>query len=317
MEHEKAIKEILGIDDRIRLYAIEKYEKKKKTFYRFTGWDTYKKKMVKVHIPRKLEKEIFSLWKEHQKEKQQLKALEQEVKALLEKYKDAEKIKEVLERIAQESITKTASSHALKTYTDKAKELFKKFEKDLINLYKEGVLKRLTILQVLYLLANLKEMSEEQKNPQFLFKKGISTIIKVAKNERIPNPFGTLKNDFFLSGTQTPYDFLLSSFLEEVLEETLRELLEKEIEKIEAERRAKEYEEKMEKIKEIVEWFESLPHKIKQTAKEVISQNTVEVAEKILKDMEDGNFSLKEVQDYLEKSTRENLVDYFRYLKNL
>jgi len=314
---EERIKELLKIDARIRLYAIEKYEKKKRTFYRFTGWDTKEKKMVKIHIPRKMENQILSLWKQYQKEKEQLKTLEQEVKALLEKYRDAQKIREVLEKLSQESIIKTASSYALKSYTSKAKELFKEFIGELVKLYREGVFKRLTILQILYLLANLKELSEGQDKPEYFFKKGINTIIRVVRNERIPNPFGTLKNDFFLSGTQTPYDFLLSNFLEEIIGDTLTELLEKEVEKIDAQRKAKEYEEKMEKLKEIISWFENLPLEIKTVAREVISQNPLEIAEKFLKEIETGGYSLKEIQDFMEKSRKEDLIHYLRYLKEL
>ena len=317
MEIEGRIKEILGINDKEKISSLTSYEKRGKIYYKVITYDPLTRRAKRYHVPKKVEEEILSLWKQYQKEKEQLKTLEQEVKALLEKYRDAQKIREVLEKLSQESIIKTASSYALKSYTSKAKELFKEFIGELVKLYREGVFKRLTILQVLYLLANLKELSESQDKPEYFFKKGINTIIRVVKNERIANAFGTLKNDFFLSGTQTPYDFLLSNFLEEIIGDTLTELLEKEVEKIEAQRKAKEYEEKMEKLKEIVSWFENLPLEIKTMAREVISQNTLEIAERFLKEMEMEGYSLKEIQDFMKKSRKEDLIHYLRYLKEL
>ncbi|WP_243694539.1 hypothetical protein [Aquifex aeolicus] len=263
------------------------------------------------------EEEILALWKQRQKYIEEERELEREVKSLLKKYGDAEKIKEILEKVAGESFDKAVSSYAIKTYTNKAKELFKSFKEDLIKLYREGVLKRLSVLQVLYLLANLKEISEDTERGSYFFKKGLNTIIKVAKNERIPNPFGTLKNDFFLSGKQTPYDFLLSNFLEELIGETLGELLEKEIEKLVAEEKAKEIEGKVKKLKEIVSWFETLPYEIKQIAKEVISDNVLDIAEKFYKDMKECNYSLDEAKAFLTSSPRDNLVNYMQYLKSI
>jgi len=314
---EEKIKELLGISQNEKLVVIQPYKKGGKTYYRAITYSHTEKTVKRYHVPRKIENQILFLWKQYQKEKEQLKTLEQEVKALLEKYRDAQKIREVLEKLSQESIIKTASSYALKSYTSKAKELFKEFIGELVKLYRQGVFKKLTILQVLYLLANLRELSKDQDKPEYFFKKGINTIIRVVRNERIPNPFGTLKNDFFLSGVQTPYDFLLSNFLEEIIGDTLTELLEKEVEKIEAQRKAKEYEEKMEKLKEVVSWLENLPLEIKTMAKEVISQNTLEIAEKFLKEMEMEGYSLKEIQDFMEKSRREDLIHYLSYLKEL
>lgn len=314
---EERIKELLGINNKEKISSLTSYEKGGRRYYKVITYNRLTKRAKRYHVPRTLEKEILFLWKEYQKEKEQVKELEQEIKALLEKYKDVEKIREILEKLGQDSLIKTASSYAIKTYLSKAKELFREYIEELQRLGREGVLERLTILQVLYLLANLKEISEAQENPKLFFKKGINTIIRVARNERIPNPFGTLKNDFFLSGRQTPYDFLLSNFLEEIIGETLRELLEKEIEKKKAKEEVREYKEKMEKLKEIAQWFESLPLEIKLLAKEIISGNVVEIAEKVLKDMKESGYELSKISAFLENSSRESLIEYFKYLKSL
>ena len=188
---------------------------------------------------------------------------------------------------------------------------------ELLKLYREGVLERLTILQALYLLGNLKEISRSYENPQYFFKKGISTIVRVCKNQRIENPFGTLKNDFFLSGKKTHYDFLLSNFLEELIGDTLSELLKTEYEKQKAIEEAKEYKEKMEKLKKIVEWFERQSPEIKNLAKEIISQNTLEIAEKILKEIEETKISLKDIENFFKTSSEKQIIQYFEYLKSL
>jgi len=253
------------------------------------------------------------LWIEEKKKRQKAKKLVKELMGLIESGFEEEKIKQLI----FEYMSNRTYNHIVKTYTTKAKELFKEYIGELLKLYREGVLERLTILQVLFLLANLKEISEAQDNPEVFLRKGINTIIGVVRNERIPNPFGTLKNDFFLSGVQTPYDFLLSNFLEELIGETLRELLEKEIEKKKAEEEAKEYKEKIEKLKEIVSWFEGIPLEIKLMAKEIISENVLEIAEKFLKDMKEGGYSLSKISAFLENSSKESVIGYFKYLNSL
>jgi len=124
---ENEIRRLLGIPEDETLINIYENEVKKKIYYILRTYDPKTKKIKRYRIRRTLEKEILFLWKQYQKEKEQAKELEQEVKALLEKYRDAEKIREVLEKLAEDSLIKTASSYAIKTYTTKAKELFKEF----------------------------------------------------------------------------------------------------------------------------------------------------------------------------------------------
>ncbi len=314
MEYEKRIRKLIGIDDKIRLYAIETYKKKGKTFYRFTGWDTQRKKMVKIHIPRKLEGEILRLWDEHRKEKKREKELEREIKKLIKKYKNVEKIKEIFEKLLNEDLTKPATSYAIKNYTEKAKKIFEEYKSLLVKLYKEGVFKRLNVLQVLYFITNLKDLSETYENPQYFFNRGINTIVRVCKNEKIENPFGTLKNDFFLSGSKTPYDFLLSNFLHDLIGDTLLELLKSEYEKEKAVQEARMYKERMEKLKEIVEWFEKQSSEVKTLAKEIISPNILDVAEKFLKETQETKMSLKDIEHFLKNSAQKEIIEYFEYL---
>ncbi len=314
---EERIRELLGISSHETLIKIEAYERRNKRYYRLWVYDKKKKRNKDYHVPRRIEAEILELWNQYKREKEELRELEQEVKALLERYRDANKIREILEKLAEDSLIRTTSSYAIKTFTKKAEELFKEFLGKLLKLYGEGVLERLTILQALYILSNLKELSKSSENPEYLFKRGINTIIKVCKSERIENPFGTLKNDFFLSGRKTPYDFLLSNFLEELIGDTLLEILKTEYEKQRALKEAQKYKEKMEKLKEIVQWFEEQSPEVKRLAKTIVSQNVLEIAEKILKEMEMTKLSLKEVETFLKSYPSNRISQYFEYLKSL
>lgn len=313
---EKEIKKLLGIREAASIKAIKKNIKRrgnKEFLYLIVVTRDMEGREKQYHVPSYLTETIQKLWIEEKKKRQKAKKLVKELMGLIESSFEEEKMKQLI----FEHISNRTYNHIVRIYTTKAKELFREYIEELQRLGREGVLERLTILQVLYLLANLKEISEAQENPKLFFKKGINTIIRVARNERIPNPFGTLKNDFFLSGRQTPYDFLLSNFLEEIIGETLRELLEKEIEKKKAKEEVREYKEKMEKLKEIAQWFESLPLEIKLLAKEIISGNVVEIAEKVLKDMKESGYELSKISAFLENSSRESLIEYFKYLKSL
>jgi len=324
-EIEERIKELLGIRGRDLRYEgiIEREKNYRGRVYKYLEAKFLNKstnKVKSIHLGRKYRNvigELLKLDKEWRKEKEKRKQIYKETERLVKKFRDTNVIIESLQKSFETIIEKEKISYTLKFHTNKAKQLFEQFKETLIELYRERVFERLTILQVLYLLANLKELSNSQDNSKVFFKKGLSTIIRVVKNERIPNPFGTLKNDFFLSSVKTPYDFLLSNFLEEIIGETLRELLEKEIEKKKAKEEVREYKEKMEKLKEIAQWFESLPLEIKLLAKEIISGNVVEIAEKVLKDMKESGYELSKISAFLENSSRESLIEYFKYLKSL
>ena len=231
MEFEERIRNLLGIKETEKISSLTAYEKRNRKYYKVITYDSLTKRAKRYHVPRNLENEILKLWKLYQDEKRREEKLKKELKRMIEEYKDVGKVKEILEKILHEGIERTSVSFAVKTYTQKAKELLKEFKRDLLKLYEEGAFNKLSVLQILYLLSNLRELSKSYENPDYFFNRGINTIIKVCKNERIENPFGTLKNDFFLSGRKTPYDFLLSSFLEELIGDTLLELLKTEYEK--------------------------------------------------------------------------------------
>ena len=73
----------------------------------------------------------------------------------------------------------------------------------------------------------------------------------------------------------------------------------------------------MEKLKDVVQSFEKQSPKVKSLAKEVISQNPLEIAEKILKELEETRISLKDVEEFLKNSSEKQIIQYFEYLRNL
>jgi len=316
-EVEQEIKDLLGIPYEETLSRLEVYKGGK--YYRVETYSPERKGPKFYHVPKKKQEILLNLWHRYASLKEKEKKFQKELMELFAKYNipiTEEELKRIEELLKEKKVS-AISYHLLKSHKTKAKELFNEFLETLVFLHFEGVLNRLTILQVLYLLANLKDMSQAQDRPEIFFKKGINTIIRVVRNERIPNPFGTLKNDFFLSGTQTPYDFLLSNFLEELIGETFKELLEKEVEKKKAQEEAREYKEKMERLKELVQKFEELPPQVKLLEKEVISENVFEIAEKFLKDIKESKLDWNKIENFIKSSDNKTLISYFEYLKTL
>ena len=67
MNPEEKIRKLLGIDEWIEVYSLETYEKGGKTYYRLICYDKKQKNRgKKIHIPRKLEPKILSLWRERE-----------------------------------------------------------------------------------------------------------------------------------------------------------------------------------------------------------------------------------------------------------
>ena len=73
----------------------------------------------------------------------------------------------------------------------------------------------------------------------------------------------------------------------------------------------------MEKLKEIARWFEEQSPEVKNLAKEIISKNVLDVAEKILKEMQMTKISLKDVETFLKSSPSNRISKYFEYLRSL
>ena len=313
---EKEIKKLLGIGEGERVKAVKRNVKRKgnrEYLYLIVETIDGRGKKKQYHVPSHLSQMVEELWRKEKKRREKLRKL---AKEFLDAFGSDFVGKEIRKLILQ-SLEKRTYGESIQTYTKKAKSLFEEFREVLLKLYEEEVFKRISVLQALYLLSNLKELSKSSENSQYFFNRGLNTIIKVCKNERIENPFGTLKNDFFLSGRKTPYDFLLSNFLEELIGDTLLEILKSEYEKKKALKEAHKYKEKMEKLKEIVEWFEKQSPEVKSLAKTIVSQNVLEIAEKILKEMQITKLSLKEVETFLMSSPSDRISQYFEYLKSL
>ena len=232
-EVEQKLKRLLGIPEEETLISLQTYEKKGKTYYRIITYSPKTKGKRRYHVSRKLEPEILSLWKEREEILKKERELEKEVRELLRKYKDPEFVKRVIERVYEEGLRKEARDYAYEKFKTKAFELYEEFKPYLIRLKKEG-LRNVSLLQALYLLANVKEMFKEKREEELskALKRAVSTIIVRDKNPKLQNPFGVLKSDMFIP-SKTEYDFLLSPFLEAELSPIFEKLLEAEKEKIE------------------------------------------------------------------------------------
>ncbi|HID65910.1 MAG TPA: hypothetical protein EYP32_03360, partial [Aquificaceae bacterium] len=75
---EERIKELLGINNKEKISSLTSYEKGGRRYYKVITYNPLTKRAKRYHVPRTLEKEILFLWKEYQKEKEQVKELEQE-----------------------------------------------------------------------------------------------------------------------------------------------------------------------------------------------------------------------------------------------
>jgi len=233
MTPEEKIRELLGINEWIEIYSLETYQKRGKTYYRLICYDRRQKdRGKKIHIPRKLEPEILFLWKEYEKLKKQEEEIKEVVSELLSRYQNPELIRKAVEEILEQGIKREAKDYAYEKFKTKALELFEEFKPYLIKLRQEG-LKRISLLQVLYLIANVKEMfKEKEEETEKAIERAVKTILFRDKNQKLQNPFGVLKSDMFIP-SKTEYDFLLSPFLEAELTPLLEKLLEAEMEKVE------------------------------------------------------------------------------------
>jgi len=196
-----------------------------------------------------------------------------------------------LEEILEQGIKQEAKDYAYEKFKTKALELFEEFKPYLIKLRQEG-LKRISLLQVLYLLVNVKEMFKKkgEEEIQKAIERAIKTILLRDKNQKLQNPFGVLKSDMFIP-SKTEYDFLLSPFLEAELTPILEKLLEAEMEKIETQ----------EAMAEISDFVADLSPKAKGRVLKVFPSFS-EFSKAIYKEW---------------KKSRENLKEFLNELKSL
>jgi len=313
MTPEEKIRELLGINEWIEIYSLETYQKRGKTYYRLICYDRRQKdRGKKIHIPRKLEPEILSLWKEYEKLKKQEEEIKEVVSELLSKFQNPELIRKVVEELLEQGIKRETKDFAYQKFKKEAMELYEKFKPYLFKLKKEGM-KRISILQALFLIANVYELFKDRDKEELekALNRAVMTILLRDRNQKLDNPFGVLKNDLFLP-KETPYNFLLSPFLSMELEEILEKLLETEKEKLMVE-------EAMAKISEFLV-------KLSDRAKERILKvfNSFEEFSKALYEnwkssKEDLREFLDDLKDYLEMElrTEEEEKEVLKFLKNL
>ena len=230
---EGELRSLLGIPEGESFVSLQSYEKKGKVYLRMITYDRKVKEKRRYHVPRKLEPEVLSLWKEYERLKKQEKEIKETIGELLRKYQNPQLIRKAVEELLEEGLKKDAKDFAYEKYKQKALNLFEEFKPYLFELKKNKV-SRISILQALYLLANVRETFKEKGEEELkkALKRAVSTIILRDKNQKLQNPFGILKSDFFLPQT-TSYDFLLSPFLEAELSPVIEKLLEAEKEKLE------------------------------------------------------------------------------------
>ncbi|GAB6064934.1 hypothetical protein JCM9492_00260 [Aquifex pyrophilus] len=238
-EAERKIKEALGIlREELRYEGLFSRKKRKGVreyeYYEAKFYDVRSKKIINVHVPRKKETMLKNLHLEWKQAKEEEKKIEEEIRKLLNSYNNPELIRSILQKVYEENLKKEARDYAYEKFKQKALELFEELKPYLVYLKKEK-LSRVSLMEALYILANVKEMFKEKGEEELkkALKRAVKTIILRDKNQKIQSPLGVLKSDFFLP-QKTEYDFLLSSFLRNELEPVFEKLLQSEVEKLSA-----------------------------------------------------------------------------------
>jgi len=200
---DREIKNLLGISPEETVCGLIKYKEK---YFQVETYDPFTKKPKKYHVKKKALPILLELWKEREKAKLQEEKLKEDVRNLLREYKNPELIRKILEDLLKSDVK--TSSYAY--YKEQALKLFEEFKENLLQVRP----KRLTYLQVLYLLANAEHTSQALK-----------AIKNRDRDKKIKNPFAVLKEDLFI-GANGKYDFLLSPYLAEELEPLFKKVLE-------------------------------------------------------------------------------------------
>ena len=313
---EEEIRESLSIKKPSLKYEGLFKRKKRKSgkeyeYYEAKFYDLENKKIINVHVRVDKEDQIRKLDEEWKKAKREEEELKKEIINLFNKYQNPQLIKKVVEELLEKGIKRDAKDFAYEKYKQKALNLFEEFKPYILNLKKEGV-KKISILQSLYLLANVREMFKEKEKEELekALKRAVSTIILRNKNQKLQNPFGILKSDFFLPQT-TPYDFLLSPFLQTELEPIFEKLLLAELEK----------QETQEAMAQISEFVASLSDKAKKRILKAfpsISEFSKALYWSWKKSKEDLKEFLTEWKSYLEmevpKTEEKHIIEFLKSL---
>jgi len=290
-EIEREIKAVVGIPEEETLINLYENEIKGKIYYVILTYSPVLKRKKSYRVKRRVEERILFLWKERHKALEKEKSLEQEIRSLITKYKDTNTVIQILQKVLEENLRRETRDYAYEKFKTKAFQLCEEFKPYLIKLKKEG-LKRISLLQVLYLLANVKEMFKEkgEEETEKAIERAVKTILFRDKNQKLQSPFGVLKSDMFIP-SKTEYDFLLSHFLEAELTPILEKLLEAEMEKVETQ----------EAMAEISNFVANLSPKAKERVLKVFPSFS-EFSKAIYKEW---------------KKSRENLKEFLNELKSL
>ncbi len=309
---EKEIKKLLGIPEEENLVDLYTYKKKGKTYYYFETYNPSLKAKKFYHVPRKLESEILKLNEERKRAKRKIEEISKAIVEVFGRFPTAEEIEKVLKNIYEEQFKKQTKDYAYEKYKQKALELFEELKPYLLEL-KKNKLNRISLLQALYILVNVREMFKEKGEEELLkaIRRAVSTIILRDKNQKLQNPFGVLKSDFFLP-QKTPYDFLLSSFLQSELEPIFEKLLLAQLEK----------QGTQEVMAKISEFLASLSDRAKQRILKVFpsfSEFSKALFESWKSSGENLEEFLKEWKEYLELETqeKEEETEIVRFLEEL
>ena len=311
-EVEERIKKLVGIpaEETIASLIVDKIGNKE--YYRIITYSPSLKKAKRYRVRKIAESEVLLLWQRREKLLKERKEIEGEVLNLINKYKNPELIREALEKVMADSLKVEAKTYAYQKFKKEAMELYERFKQYLFKLKKEGM-RRISILQALYLLANIYELFKDRGEEELekALNRAVMTILLRDRNLKLENPFGVLRNDLFLP-KETPYNFLLSPFLSMELEEILEKLLEAEKEKLIVE----------EAMAKISEFLVNLSDKAKERILKVF--NSFEEFSKALygnwkESKEDLKEFLNDWKNYIEMEVRteEEEREILRFLKSL
>ena len=309
---EEEIRKLIGIPEDEKIIDVYPYKKKERIYYYIETYDSQRKKRNFYHVPKKLEEKVLALNKQRKEILMQLKEFTEYGIKIFQEIEKIENLKEVLENIYKETFKVEAKTYAYQKFKKEAMELYERFKQYLFKLKKEGM-RRISILQALYLLANIYELFKDRGEEELekALNRAVMTILLRDRNLKLENPFGVLRNDLFLP-KETPYNFLLSPFLSMELEEILEKLLEAEKEKLIVE----------EAMAKISEFLANLSDKAKERILKVF--NSFEEFSKALygnwkESKEDLKEFLNEWKYYLEMEVRteEEEREILRFLKSL
>ncbi|HID66673.1 MAG TPA: hypothetical protein EYP32_07875, partial [Aquificaceae bacterium] len=146
MNEIEKLKELLRLPKEAVVLSVRKHRKEKggkeyiylNVDYELSG------KIRQKYVKRDLEDVVIKLWTSYKKKREELK---KQIKQLL-KLNSPDVLKEIIDEVFKEEIGIGIERYNIQRKITKAKELFREYIEELQRLGREGVLERLTILQV-------------------------------------------------------------------------------------------------------------------------------------------------------------------------